>query len=307
MRLPSGAGGGGVEPLSSHELSSLLERTSRTFALTIPLLEEPIATDVGVAYLLLRVADTLEDAPRWGRDARVAALEAFSAWLRAPHDERAKGGGFARATHEAPTSDAGCTALLARAENVRASAMLRGGNVTRAMLHDVVRTSTKMADFVARQTDEGDLVLRDVEDLKAYCYAVAGIVGELLTTLFILRYPALEKERDALMTLAPAFGEGLQLVNILKDETSDACEGRSYVPPGVSRESVIELARASLAKANDYVGILARAGGPVSVRRFCELPVRLAEATLLRLAEGSRKLTRAEVMTIFSEVTQTQS
>jgi len=44
------------------EPDGLLQKTSRTFALAIPLLPEPTRTAVGAAYLLFRVADTFEDA-----------------------------------------------------------------------------------------------------------------------------------------------------------------------------------------------------------------------------------------------------
>ncbi|MDB4936629.1 MAG: Squalene synthase [Labilithrix sp.] len=297
---PPGAGPDAAAPLSASELSTLLERTSRTFALTIPLLDEPLATDVGLAYLLFRIADTLEDAPLWGRDARMSALDSFGEWLVGENAER----GWLNAVAAArPTDDAGCLALLARAEGVRTSVAQRGEDLAMAMTMDVVRTSSKMAEFVARQTDAGGLVLRDLEDLREYCYAVAGIVGELLTEMFLLRDPSLEPERDALMDLAPAFGEGLQLVNILKDAEGDAREGRMYLPPGASRDEVVKLARTDLARANDYVNVLKLAGASSHVRMFCELPVRLADATLDRLAQGAAKLSREEVMAIFAQVT----
>ena len=287
-------------PLDAAELSSLLERTSRTFALTIPLLDEPLATDVGLAYLLFRLADTLEDAPCWGRDQRMAALDSFGEWLVGEDAEHAW---LDLASKQPPTEDAGCLALIARADGVRMAVAHRGHDLAMAVTMDVVRTSSKMAEFVGRQTEEGGLVLHDLPDLRDYCYAVAGIVGELLTELFILRDEKLEPEREMLMDLAPWFGEGLQLVNILKDAPSDAREGRSYMPPDVPRADVVALARTDLARANDYINVLARAGASSHVRAFCELPVRLAEATLDRLDEGGAKLSREEVMAIFSKLT----
>jgi farnesyl-diphosphate farnesyltransferase len=297
---PPGQGIDAAAPLTPSELSSLLDRTSRTFALTIPLLDEPLATDVGLAYLLYRIADTLEDAERWGRDQRMAALDSFGEWLVGEHGERSW---LSMVAATPPTDDAGCLALIARAEGVRTSVAQRGEELALAMTMDVVRTSSKMAEFVARQTTEGGLVLRDLEDLREYCYAVAGIVGELLTEMFLKRDPSLEPERDTLMDLAPAFGEGLQLVNILKDAPSDAREGRSYLPPGVDRADVMALARTDLARANDYVNVLKLAGASSHVRTFCELPVRLAQATLDRLEQGAAKLSREEVMKIFGDVT----
>jgi farnesyl-diphosphate farnesyltransferase len=297
---PPGAGPDEAAPLSASELATLLERTSRTFALTIPLLDEPLATDVGLAYLLFRIADTLEDAPLWGRDERMSALDSFGEWLVGENAEKRWLQAVAKSR---PTDDAGCLALLARAEGVRTSVAQRGEDLALAMTMDVVRTSSKMAEFVSRQTDAGGLVLRDLDDLREYCYAVAGIVGELLTEMFLLRDPSLEPEREALMDLAPAFGEGLQLVNILKDADGDAREGRMYLPPGVDRAEVVALARTDLARANDYVNVLKLAGASSHVRTFCELPVRLADATLDRLDEGTPKLSRDEVMAIFTRVT----
>ena len=63
------------------DLDQLLEGSSRTFALTIPLLPEPIRAQVTVAYLLFRVADTLEDSERWTLAARGEKLRAFAAVL----------------------------------------------------------------------------------------------------------------------------------------------------------------------------------------------------------------------------------
>ena len=298
---PPGTAPDPSEPLSPSELATLLERTSRTFALTIPLLEEPLATDVGLAYLLFRIADTLEDAPLWGRDIRMVALDSFGEWLVGEHDEHAW---LDAVKTSPPTDDKGCMALIARAEGVRTSVAQRGTEIAIAITMDVVRTSSKMAEFVARQTERGGLVLSDLEDLRAYCYAVAGIVGELLTELFLRRDPSLEEERDVLMDLAPAFGEALQLVNILKDAPSDAREGRSYLPLGVDRADVMALAREDLVKANLYVEVLMDSGASTHVQRFCELPVRLAEATLDRLEQGIDKLTREEVVQIFVDVTR---
>src|SRR5580700_1817276 len=64
------------------DIDRLLLRTSRTFALAIPQLPDPLRREVGVAYLLFRVADTFEDATRWPRADRLAALADFERLLR---------------------------------------------------------------------------------------------------------------------------------------------------------------------------------------------------------------------------------
>ena len=54
------------------DLDDLLEKTSRTFALSIPVLPEPTRREVMIAYLLFRIADTFEDAAHWQPEARIA-------------------------------------------------------------------------------------------------------------------------------------------------------------------------------------------------------------------------------------------
>jgi len=68
-------------------LDDLLEKTSRTFALSIPMLPEPTRRHVAIAYLLFRVADTFEDAVRWPRAERLAALDELDRLLTRPGGE----------------------------------------------------------------------------------------------------------------------------------------------------------------------------------------------------------------------------
>src|SRR5512136_1503929 len=58
-------------------LEDLLEKTSRTFALSIPVLPEPTRRQVMIAYLLFRIADTFEDAAHWPPEKRIEALREF--------------------------------------------------------------------------------------------------------------------------------------------------------------------------------------------------------------------------------------
>jgi farnesyl-diphosphate farnesyltransferase len=141
--------------------------------------------------------------------------------------------------------------------------------------------------------------LARVEELRAYCYVVAGIVGELLTELF--------GAAPALSEAGRRFGEGLQLVNILKDAPSDAREGRVYLPASVPRADIVKLARDDLRTAERYIDELRAHGASPGTIAFCTLPHRLAVATLDRLDEGRPKLTREEAMAIFADVTAPSS
>jgi farnesyl-diphosphate farnesyltransferase len=148
----------------------------------------------------------------------------------------------------------------------------------------VSRSAQGMAGFVAR-TEGETLVLRDLRDLRAYCYAVAGIVGEMLSDLFLLRREALAPIAPYLRERAATFGEALQLVNIVKDAAVDEGEGRRFLPAGVRLSEVFTLARADLRVAGEYTLALQRAGAPRGLVEFCALPAELAWATLRKVEE----------------------
>ncbi|HUO86952.1 MAG TPA: squalene/phytoene synthase family protein [Thermoanaerobaculia bacterium] len=292
-----------------REIDQLLEKTSRTFALSIPLLPEPTRDEVTVAYLLFRIADTLEDAAAWPRQLRLAALAAFADLIEMPAAEaRARVGDLSRAWCSGlPSEHQGYLELLAATPFVLDNLASLNPEARRIVARDTVRTARGMTAFVARSDATGRLELADEDDLARYCYAVAGIVGEMLTDLFLLARPALAPDAGALRRRAPLFGEALQLVNILKDSSADAEEGRRYLPRGVTREAVFRRTRRDLEAAVEYARILQSAEGRGLERgivAFCALPVRLAVATLDRIeaAGAGAKLTRPEVFAIVADL-----
>ncbi|MFL6193408.1 MAG: squalene/phytoene synthase family protein [Thermoanaerobaculia bacterium] len=281
------------------DLEQLLISSSRTFALAIPLLPEPTRREVTLSYLLFRVADTFEDAAAWPRALRIEALERFERLLENPGREEIEEVSR-RWAAEVPCEQPGYQDLLAELPFVLDSFFALSPEAVALVREHLARTARGMAGFVARTTDDGELRLRDVPDLQEYCYVVAGIVGELLTELFLLDRPRLAPAAAYLRERSRTFGEGLQLVNILKDSASDATEGRRYLPEGVARAEVMALARRDLQAAGEYVLALQTAGAERGLVAFNALPVRLAQATLDRLEQAGpgSKLTRPEVYAI---------
>lgn len=281
------------------DLPELLEKTSRTFALSIPLLPPPTREEVTVAYLLFRIADTFEDATAWSGERRIAALEEFCRLLEEPDDGRA--GRLADAwSAEVPVDHDGYRELLREMPLVlaRYDALREDG---RALVREhTIRTARGMAGIVARTGEDGVLRLSDLQDLRDYCYVVAGIVGEMLTELFLVGRERLRTTADHLRERAVPFGEGLQLVNILKDSRTDASEGRLYLPPAISRSEVFDLAYRDLEAAAEYTLALQEAGAERGVVAFNALPIRLAWATLARVEEAGpgSKISRDEVWEI---------
>ena len=284
--------------ISRERLAELLERTSRTFALSIPLLREPTRHQVELAYLLFRIADTLEDATRWSKERQVAELNAFAGLLRDPSVEQAQR--LADAWHREPPLDHDDYMELMRETPLVIAAFLE---LEPAALEQVrqhtLRTTELMAAFCARQNDERVLELESIDELKRYCYAVAGIVGEMLTELFLLGAPALDGTADELRSRAATFGEALQLVNILKDTATDVREGRDFLG-GCERSEVFALARRDLGVAQEYVELLRRHEAPRGTVEFTALPVLLAWAALDAVEQNGpgAKVSRLKVAAI---------
>jgi len=287
----------------SADLDALLEKSSRTFALSIPLLPEPTRRAVSVAYLLFRIADTFEDATLWPPEKRIRALGEFAEMLRDPSQERA-GALAAEWLAPPPCDHAGYLELLRETPGVIAHFLSLPEGIAAAIRASVTASAEGMARFVSRMSGEGDLRLAGIDDLRDYCHVVAGLVGEMLTEIFLFERPALAPAAGFLRERASRFGEGLQLVNILKDAGADGAEGRSYLPADVPLADVFALARRDLATAADYVLALQEGGAPKGIVGFTALPVELAWATLDRVESrgpGS-KVPRTEVFRIVSRL-----
>ena len=80
-----------MDSVSSDEVyqDQILPHVSRTFALTIPQLPPALCTPVTNAYLLCRIADTIEDEPALSAPETLAFLSRFSAVVAGTGEPRA--------------------------------------------------------------------------------------------------------------------------------------------------------------------------------------------------------------------------
>jgi len=280
-----------------NDLSAHLQRTSRTFGLAIPLLPEPLRTQVTVAYLLFRTADTLEDGILWPREVRRQALADFAQVL----SDQSKAADLASAwSSQPPVEHDGYVRLLAALPQLCEHFNELQADVRELVREHCLTTVNGMAEFVGRKQVGEWLRLVDLDDLRHYCYIVAGLVGEMLTELFVRACSNLEPVAEELRRRAGPFGESLQLVNILKDADSDARERRQFLPSGVSRDEIIRQTQVDLCQAEEYLEILRSADADAGVIHFCSLPILLARATLTAIEQRGQgaKVSRSEVATL---------
>ncbi|GBD31736.1 All-trans-phytoene synthase [bacterium HR33] len=210
---------------------AMLPRVSRTFALCIRLLPQPLERCTLVAYLLCRVADTLEDSEHLPPEEKRRLLGAWSKCLEeeGPADPVAITGAF-------PTPATDEERLVREADRVWREFRRLPPDQRAAIRPWVQEMCSGMAEFAGAPRGAAGRSgrvesLATMADLDRYCYYVAGTVGHLLTELFRLHDRAASGERyGKLKSLATSFGRGLQLTNIIKDVSDDRRRGFSFVP-----------------------------------------------------------------------------
>ena len=217
---------GGVESDLAYQ-ALVLPGVSRTFALTIPDLPEQLAQVVTNAYLLCRIADTIEDDPGLRSEQKATYLRQFLSAVKGHED--AKSFTASISPELSPTMPPTELRLVRNAAKVI--------RVTHALTEVERESLTRCVAVMCADMpkfQQGNLTgLNDLEELGAYCYTVAGAVGEMLFELFCVRCPELESKRFEMRPLAVSFGQGLQMTNILKDIWEDRRRGACWLPRSV--------------------------------------------------------------------------
>ncbi|MEY2724669.1 MAG: hypothetical protein RLZZ458_536 [Planctomycetota bacterium] len=281
-------------------LQHFLQGTSRTFALAIPLLDPARRFQVGLTYLLFRVADSIEDASEVPTGRKLQLLEDFESALEADQSGSASfccGGLWPAGTAVEQLMQA-TPKLLQLFHELPAP-------VSAAIRRSLCGTLQGMRAFLSGSAASGQQIcIESIADLRLYCYSVAGIVGELLTDLFVLHHPCPSEAAGSLRDLAVPFGEFLQLINILKDAVGDLSDGRVFIPSGATRQAVTEIAFGSHRDAARYLQLLDAWNFPADVLAFCRFIFLLAEGSLECLQRGGpgSKLSRSAVQAILEKV-----
>lgn len=214
----------------------ILARVSRTFALTIPQLPVELSPAVTNAYLILRLADTIEDEP-------ALSLEQIGFYERSLLAVVA-GQGDAQLLSDELGALLSVKTLKAEHDLLESLAWVMEANsqlspLQRDAIVDCLTVMGKGMSEFRRDLSLKGLATR--HDLDRYCYCAAGVVGEMLTTFFIDYEPALASQRALLSRLSVSFGAALQLTNILKDQWEDRQQGICWLPQDLFAEHSVEL------------------------------------------------------------------
>jgi farnesyl-diphosphate farnesyltransferase len=300
---------------------AILPSVSRTFALSIRFLPGELGAAVRCAYLICRIADTIEDAPSIGAARKAELLDELAALFDDPSvalrlSSSAGDLGGDRAHVE-----------LVRNADLVFAAYRDLPPATRQHVSRWVREMIRgMRKFVLAYPQ--GIRIQTVDEYKEYCYYVAGTVGYLVTDLWREHSSSISARRyEALRARCAAFAEALQTINVLRDVARDARQENSiYVPDELLRahgsthatildpahgannraalSPLVQLAWRDLDEARTYLLTIPRRA--VAIRFSCVLPLVFAYATLRDLTRvpgaflrhDAVKISRGEVKSL---------
>ena len=290
--------------------SDILVHVSRTFALTIPELPAALRNTVTSAYLLCRIADTIEDEPALPAEDKLRFLRQFSQVVGGQADAEQLAAELSpRLSDRTSPHERDLTRQLARV--VRS---VRGmERREQAAIQRCIEVMCEGMHYFQRNASVRGL--NRLADLDSYCYHVAGVVGEMLTDLFCAQVPRLQERATALRRLAPSFGQGLQMTNILKDMWEDRSRGACWLPReiferrGLSLEQLparqceqgfgdglqelVGIAHGHLRNALSFTLLIPAT--QTGIRRFCLWSIGLALLTLRGINDNPRFTAGAQV------------
>jgi phytoene synthase len=196
---PVAAGRAGSSLAESREYcASLTKREARNFYYGLKLLPQPKRNAMFALYAYMRLVDDIAD----GQDGQTISQrgESLEAWSEATQ--------MALSGRAAPDRNLLWPAFIE---------MVQSHGVPHHVFQDVI---------AGQRHDLESPIIQSFEELKEYCYRVAGVVG--IASIYIWGFQGGQKTES----LAIDRGIAFQLTNILRDLREDAALGRIYIPRG---------------------------------------------------------------------------
>lgn len=289
------------------DLLAILKAVSRSFYISVRFLPAQIRMTIGLAYLLARASDTIADTNQLPARERIDLLRRYAESLAKPATEHQ----LDLATCLTRQSDGPERVLLANIDRV-AHGLSRIPSSHRELVGEVLGKIIhgQSLDIERFELDPGVKALTDAAALEEYTYLVAGCVGEFWTKVCLLAWPQYARLPESeMLRIGKVFGQGLQLINILRDFPADLQAGRCYLPvaepaavvadPGLARpewNQWCERANRYLEEAWTYICAVR----PIRVRFACATPVFIGVRTLRLLSDATAiapgiKVSRPEV------------
>lgn len=262
-----------------REAMRVLKQTSRTFYIPITLLKPTLKKTVASAYLCMRAIDEIEDHEQLPAEIKSTLLKQISQMLNDKFDPENYQTLIQPYYEQLPE----VTVRLADWLNICPSGVLEKVKKSTAIM------ATGMAKWVEKNWE---IVTK--EDFDDYTYYVAGLVGVMLSEIWEW-YDDTKTDQE----LAIGFGRALQCVNILRNQDEDQVRGVSFMPYGWNRSDLFQYAENNLNLAKQYIDSIDNK----NIIIFCQVPYQLAVKTLAVMQDGREKMTRDEVNSVVTNIT----
>ena len=216
--------------LIGEEIDKLLETTSRSFYPTLKYLPKKIRGQIGLLYLLARVADTIADSKVGETEELIEALTQYNDVAQGRKQDLPDLMELAKIQSNPDEGE-----LLRNVQKVvdALSVYEKDDQVRMLECLDII-VSGQIMDLqrfgIAREGGNISSLLSE-EELDDYTFRVAGCVGVFWTKMSLAHIMKLSKEKEELFfENGIRFGKALQMINILRDIPEDLRFGRCYIP-----------------------------------------------------------------------------
>ena len=219
------------QPVSVSKLRGpLLRRVSRSFYLSVFLLPKKLRDPVALGYLLARASDTIADTTDSPIELRMEQLQLLARAIQGEAIGSAINDLIAAiAPLQDDESERSLIESLQSTLDWLDQSDVFDRDEVRVVLEKINRG--QILDLERFRDPKQIAALETAADLDEYTYLVAGSAGEFWTRLCFhhLRKFSPRGENE-MLELGKLYGQGLQLINILRDAGNDLRNGRCYFP-----------------------------------------------------------------------------
>ena len=293
--------------LVNAKIDSLLESTSRSFYPTLKYLPKKIRGQIGLLYLLARVADTIADSKEGETEELKRLLSQYNDVAQGRSDT------LPDFTEIADIQDNESEAELLRNVPDVIEGLQEYSESDRERMLECLETIVggQILDLdrfgVAKEGGEISALVNN-EEMDDYTYRVAGCVGVFWTKMSLAHLISLGRyKEEELFARGIRFGKALQMINILRDIPEDLRFGRCYIPSeALARHDLtpedllnknnidkfrplydeyLDITNDHLDAAVEYIKMLPET--QFRLRASCMLPVLIGQRTVTLLREGN--------------------
>lgn len=216
--------------ISRRPPTDILRGVSRSFFLSLTLLPRPLRDPISLAYLLARATDTVADTTELAVASRLETLAILSGAIQGNAGRDELSAALSKfSPHQGSEAERTLIESVPLYLDWLDSLAESDRSDVRSVLAKIAHGQT--LDLQRFTGIAGIRALKVAAELNEYTYLVAGCVGEFWTRIcarHLRRFAPLAE--GEMLRLGTEYGQGLQLINILRDLGADLRDGRCYLP-----------------------------------------------------------------------------